>query len=69
MGKTIVRKYALTLDAQAVWMDFESHMSTSSKDSMKDVDCMHMFPLLSMIDHGKTLLNSLFFISMSNLGN
>ena len=31
MGKTIVRKYAPTLNAQAVWKDFESHMSTSSK--------------------------------------
>ena len=31
MGKTIVRKYAPCLDAQSVWRDFESHMSTSSK--------------------------------------
>ena len=31
MGKTIVRKYAPTLDAQSVWKDFETHMSTSSK--------------------------------------
>ena len=31
VGKTIVRKYAPTLDAQAVWKDFESHMPTSSK--------------------------------------
>ena len=31
MGKTIVRKYAPTLDAQAVWKEFETHMSTSSK--------------------------------------
>ena len=31
MGKTIVRKYASTLDAQSVWREFESHMSTSSK--------------------------------------
>ena len=31
MGKTIVRKYAPTLDAQVVWRDFESHISTSSK--------------------------------------
>ena len=29
--KTIVRKYAPSLDAQSVWSDFESHMSTSSK--------------------------------------
>ena len=31
MGKTKVRKYALTLDAQSVWMEFETHMSTSSR--------------------------------------
>ena len=31
VGKTIVRKYAPTLDAQSVWRDFESHMCTSSK--------------------------------------
>ena len=31
MGKTIVRKYAPTLDAQLVLKEFETHMSTSSK--------------------------------------
>ena len=31
MGKTIVRKYAPSLDAQSLQRDFESHMSTSSK--------------------------------------
>ena len=31
MGKTIVRKHAPTLDAQSVWREFETHMSTSSK--------------------------------------
>ena len=31
MGKTIVRKNAPYLDAQSVWRDFESHMSTLSK--------------------------------------
>ena len=31
MGKAIVRKYAPFFDAQSVWRDFESHMSTSSK--------------------------------------
>ena len=30
-GKTLVRKYAPTLDAQSVWKEFEAHMSTSSK--------------------------------------
>ena len=31
MGKTIVMKYAPTLDPQSVWKEFETHMSTSSK--------------------------------------
>ena len=31
MGKTIVRKYAPTLDAQSVWKVFKTHMSRSSK--------------------------------------
>ena len=31
MSKTIVRKYAPTLDAQSVWREFASHMTTSSK--------------------------------------
>ena len=31
MGKTIVRKYARTFDAQSVWREFESPMSMSSK--------------------------------------
>ena len=31
IGKTIVRKHALTLDTQSVWNEFETHMSTSSK--------------------------------------
>ena len=31
MGKTIVRKYASTMNAQSVWREFESHMLTSSK--------------------------------------
>ena len=62
MGKTIVRKYAPTLDAQAVWKEFETHMSTSSKVSTKGIDCMPMSPLLSMIGHGKALLNNWFSI-------
>ena len=31
MGETIVIEYAPTLDAQSVWKEFETHMSTSSK--------------------------------------
>ena len=31
MGKTIVRKYVHTTDAQSVWKDFQVHMKSSSK--------------------------------------
>ena len=31
MGKTIVRKYVHTMDAQFVWKDFQGHMKHSSK--------------------------------------
>ena len=31
MGKTIVRKYVHTTDAQSVWKDLEEHMKSSSK--------------------------------------
>ena len=39
------------------------------RDSMKGVDYMHMYPQLSMINHGNALLNNLFFTSMNNLDN
>ena len=31
MGKTIIRKYVHTTDAQSVWEDFQEHMKSSSK--------------------------------------
>ena len=33
MGKTIVRKYVHSTDAQSVWKDFQDHMKSSSKDA------------------------------------
>ena len=38
-------------------------------DSMKGIDCMHMYPQLLMISHRKTLLNNLFSTSVNNLDN
>ena len=55
MGKTIVRKHAPNLDAQSVWREFESHMSTSSKDSMKGIGYMPVCPQLFMIDPGRVV--------------
>ena len=31
MGKTIVREYVHTTEAQSVWKDFQDHMKSSSK--------------------------------------
>ena len=31
MGKTTVRKYVHTTDAQSAWKDFQEHMKSSSK--------------------------------------
>ena len=69
MGRTIVRKYAPTLDALSVWKAFETHMSTSSKGLNERHRLYAYATVLSMIGHGKALLNNLFFISMNNLGN
>ena len=35
MGKTLVRKYVDTTDAQSVWKDFQDHMKSSSKGASK----------------------------------
>ena len=49
MGKTIVRKYAPSLDAQSVWRDFESHMSTSSK-GLNESQRLHAFISTTVYD-------------------
>ena len=36
MGKTIVRKYVHTTDAQSVWKDFQDHMKSSSKGASEN---------------------------------
>ena len=69
MGKTLVMKYAPTLDAQSVWKESEIHMSTSSK-GLNERCRLHAYVSTTVYDsHGKALLNNLFFISMNNLGN
>ena len=69
MDKTIVRNYTPSLDAQSVWRDLSLTCPHHQKDSMKGVDYMHMDPQLSIISHGKALLNNLFFTSMNYLDN
>ena len=68
MGKPIVRKYALTLDAQAVWKEFETHMSTSSK-GLNDRLRLHAFSTTVYDRSWKGISEQFASISMSNLGN
>ena len=49
MGKTIVRKYAPTSDAQSVWRDFESLMSTSSK-GLNERHRLHAYVFATVYD-------------------
>ena len=49
MGKTIVWKYAPTVDAQSVWRDFETNMSTSSK-GLNERHRLHAYVLTTVYD-------------------
>ena len=70
MSKTLVRKYAPTLDAQSVWKDLETHMSTSSKGLNKR-HRLHAFVSTTVCDRSwkGTTEHILFSISMNNLAN
>ena len=65
MGKTIVTTYAPILDAQSVWRELESHMSTSSK-GLNETHRLHAYVSTTMIDLGRALLNTSFSTSMNN---
>ena len=49
MGKMIVRKYAPTLEAQPVWKEYETHMSTSSKD-LNERHTLHAYVSTTVYD-------------------
>ena len=49
MGKTIVRKHAPSLDAQSVWKEFESHMSTFS-NSLNERHRLHSYVSTTVYD-------------------
>ena len=66
MGKTIVRKYAPTLDAQSVWRDSDTQMSTSSK-GLNERHRLHAYVSTTVYD--RSWKGSLFFISMNNFDN
>ena len=69
MGKTIVRKYASSLDAQSVWRGFVSHMSTSSK-GLNERHRLHAYVSTIICDKSWKGTNEQFvLISMNNLDN
>ena len=66
MGKTIVRKHVPSLDAQSVWREFESHMSTSSK-VLNEKHRLHAYVSTPVCDRSwKGTTEQLFSTSMKN---
>ena len=61
MGKTIVRKHALTLDAQSVWRESASHMSTSSK-GLNERHRLHAYVLTTAYDRSRKGTNEKFVL-------
>ena len=70
MRKAIVRKHLTTMDAQAVWVELESHLTKSSKARQNNANYIHMSPPPPpCIDPGKVVLNILFSTSMKSSEN
>ena len=61
MDKTILRKYAPTLDAQSVWKDFETHMSTSSK-GLNEKHRLHAYVSTTVYDRSWKGTTEQFFL-------
>ena len=67
MGKTIVRKHLDNMNAQRVWEEFDSHMTTSSKGKAEKCRLhTYMSPLLSWTNPGRVPLSSSFSTSMNS---
>ena len=69
MGKTIVRKYVHTTDAQSVWKDFQDHMKSSPKEILKREDSLNMSPTQFLMTIIMVQQNNLYYTSMSSSGN
>ena len=69
MGKTIVRKQLDNMNAQQVWEEFSTHMTTSSRGRLKSADYTPMSSQLSWINLGGVPLTSLSSTSMSSSDN
>ena len=69
MGKTIVRKHLDNMNAQWVWEEFATHMTTSSKGKAESIDYIPMSPPPSWINLGRVPLSSVSSTSMSSSDN
>ena len=69
MGKSIVRKYVHTTDAQSVWKHFQEHMKSSSKGASEKRRLTQYVTNTVLITTIKVQLNNLYYTSMSSSGN
>ena len=69
MGKTIVRKYVHTTDAQSVWKDFQEHMKFSSKGPSEKRRLTQYVTNTVWMTTIKVQQNNLYFTSMSSSDN
>ena len=69
MGKTIVRKYVHTTDAQSVWKDFQEHMKSSSKGASEKRRLTQYITNTILDDNTKVPLDSLYYILMNSSDN
>ena len=69
MGKTIVRKYVHTIDAQSVWKDFQEHMKSSCKGTSEKRRLTQYVTNTVWMTTIKVQQNNLYYISMISSGN
>ena len=69
MGKTIVRKHLDNMNAQGVWEEFATDMTTSSKGKAEKCRLHTLSPLLSWTNPGNVPLSSSFSTSMNSSDN
>ena len=69
MGKTIVRKYVHTTDAQSVLKDFQEQIKSSSKGASEKRRLTQYVTNTVLDDNIKVQQNNLYFISMRNSDN
>ena len=66
MGKTIVRKYVHTTDAQSVWKDFQDHMKSSSKGASEMRRLPQYVTNTTLDNNYKGTTEQVYFVSMSS---